>query len=247
MKKTTIIVVVAVVIITVIGGCLALIFIPHGEWFYHGAIGSNAVPGMSGHDSYKIDTEVIEKDEYGRIMILYKTYSGITEKNESAVVICQKYDKNKFYIYEDKCYIIGKYTDNDIEELKTANDWGEKIDLSKASTRNIKFSLNNHIIRDSCFDIQVPKDLFGYIERKIGLEDGEVKYSDLDLTDCNGKANLYVLRTRDQQAPEVYFVIASKSKNGEGYDISFMKITDKYDFARELHAFKTENGWYTER
>ncbi|MBQ2667822.1 MAG: hypothetical protein IJF56_04260 [Clostridia bacterium] len=89
------------------------------------ACGSFAVPDIYTFDlkGGSFSCEVLETDTYGRILFKYTTFSETTgEPEKTAYVICQKYDQKHVYYYTDVCYTFEDAAD-ELEKLKTANDW----------------------------------------------------------------------------------------------------------------------------
>ena len=116
----------------------------------------NSVLWNNGH-SFSADQyanpqiEIIEEDAYGRTMFMYyeKYYAG-ADMSFSALIICQSSNGNEVLYYENVNYIIKEqalYTQNltefeneEIEQLKAANDWNKEIDLDKCIRKEITTS-----------------------------------------------------------------------------------------------------------
>ena len=109
------------------------------------------VQGFShnGETFYEPVVDIIEKDEYGRTLFLYQE---LTYKNEpgyfGGLVIMQKSDDSYAYFVEN-CYLpiytpsITKldyqtlFTQEQISELKSLNDWSKDINTSKLLTSSL--------------------------------------------------------------------------------------------------------------
>ena len=100
--------------------------------------GSSAVPGLYCSDlkSGTYTVNILERDGQGRILYEYTTKSLITGEQETAVVICQKCDNDFVYFYEDKCYLTGEPSEEEIRQLKVQNRWGEETPLRARQNEN---------------------------------------------------------------------------------------------------------------
>lgn len=101
------------------------------------AVANYSVPFVTGNDGWD-ELKVLKKDSYGRTMFKYRSnsyamhdYSG---KYISALVICQKYDKDYAYYYDNIDFVyLSDYADvpdADAEKLKELNDWEKPLDES---------------------------------------------------------------------------------------------------------------------
>ena len=201
--------------------------------------GSYAVPAMFCSDlkgSYS-SSEKLETDDYGRILFLYTAKHALTQQNECAYVICQKYDNEYVYFYEDICYHLGEATEVEKQTLKSQNDWNAPIDLSKASKRPNKSSFDLYIVSNTGLDyqsiLQSCKNHFG------PNADDIVSLTFMD-SDFSGH-ELLLLKLAPGAAPDTYIVLVDQY-----YDIALMSITG-YSLhsidPQALSKFKTDNGW----
>ena len=92
------------------------------------ACGSYAVPGMDCSDlkGNHYTCEMLEEDSYGRVLFSYEIYNVVSGKEENALIVCQLMDGEDVYFYEDVCFLIGDYNDEDIVQIKEKNDWERK-------------------------------------------------------------------------------------------------------------------------
>lgn len=113
--------------------------------------GSHGVPGMFCFDlkGSTYECNILEEDSEGRTLYEYVAYSDITGQDESIVVICQHTDNRYVYYYEDQCYVVGDYQKADIEALKTLNDWGDTLNYSRMSRREVDITFDRCISFES--------------------------------------------------------------------------------------------------
>ncbi len=203
--------------------------------FYDLAIcGSYAVPGMYCDDlkGNSVSCDVIEKDLYGRILFKYETNSIITSQNEIAYVICQKYDSDYVYFYEDECYLFAKDFEKDSIELKEKNDWNKQLDESKMSRRENKLT----------FDLQIANSQnlsLSEIE-EICASKFQVDSSDIELqgfVDCDSSGKELLLISNSNSEPKMYFVLINN------YNTAVLEATDQMVNQSQLAEFKRENSW----
>ncbi len=189
--------------------------------------------------------EILEKDEYGRILFTYyeKYYSG-GDLSFSALIILQQTLNEFVYYYEDYNYIIKKqfktvseqpFSQENIEYLKSNNDWGNEIKLNKC----IKKEINNKKQKIP-FDKKV-------IEDKV-IEEFSLKGENHTLFLhylTNDKVNNFIgygaVRKNTNQFD--YFVYFVKSINDNAGEIYFFTPTNLFDYQDEFISFKKSNGW----
>ena len=119
----------------------------------------NNVFGLWGHCSngevsYDPVIEILETDEYGRVLFFYDEYYDDsidpTIDYGMAFVIMQKSEDGYVYYYQDACYAPYFDTQDDfatvmervdptlLEELKARNDWNEELDESKCTAAKLQ-------------------------------------------------------------------------------------------------------------
>lgn len=163
--------------------------------------------------------EIMETDNYGRVMFTYSAPSFITEKNEAAIVICQKITKDSVYFYEDVCYEFVHSEAQDLQTLKNMNDWNQPLNNDKMTYRNIKVSMDNVIIAEPAFDFEKIKSMCC---KKLNIHSAEIKNLCIDDIQPDGTTVYYLKAVSDGEEKQ-YFVQVS-----DGYDISFHAITQNY-------------------
>lgn len=195
--------------------------------------GSYAVPGMFCYDlkggSY--ECSILEQDRYGRIMFQYSTNSVITNKKETAIIICQAIDSEYVYFYEDICYIVLDDPDQDISKLKELNDWNRAEGNSKMSYRKNHISYDRVIQTDSMLDYQ---NVRASICEKVNIFESQIREFCILDEDYAGN-ELYFLRTIKN---ETFILLIQKN-----YNIAVLKIDGHQSVQANLTEFKAENGW----
>lgn len=201
--------------------------------------GSYAVPGMfcfelkGGTYSY----EVLEEDVYGRILFLYTTYHCVTDQEETAVVICQSMDQDYVYFYEDICWMIGEYTEDDIAILKEQNDWEKELNVDKMSKRKDKVTFDYWIEVEDVLDTHL---LMEKCNEEIKLQESSIK--SLSLVDKNAKGyELRLLTFEKDGVEDEYYILANPD-----YEIACMDAGDEPVDVDTLVGFKKAFGWYDE-
>lgn len=198
--------------------------------------GSYSVPGMFCPDlkGYESIVEVLEQDSKGRILYEYTSYNLVTEKRETALVLCQTADKEYVYFYEDQCYLLPDYCESDIGALKERNDWDAPLNEEKMSKRKIEATLDLYIITDSPLSYSQVK---GVVCQTMNITQDEVKELSFVDMDSGGKT-LYWLYFDKDGVQEKYLVLVNRL-----YEVSFLKIINSEIDTEALTAFKQENRW----
>ena len=198
--------------------------------------GSYAVPGMPLHDlkGGTFTCNILEKDSYGRILYEYTAENIITGQAQTALVICQKIDGDYVYFYEDYCYLLGDYTEEQIDYLKVRNDWGYALNEKLCSRRKNAISFDLYIVTDANYWGSELDDIFS---RSFSVESDQIKdYCLLD-EDSSGNALFWVIISEDGMDTP-YFAIVDPSGNA-----AVMKITADAPYWKELTSFKQAQGW----
>ena len=198
--------------------------------------------------------EVVEEDLYGRKLFLY--YEGSAPYHHYVLLVSQKTENGYVYYYPDYNFTIGeeedtvmpqdasteqsgytyyypynnfraKFSDNQIRELKTANDWDKEITIDKcvkqATTREKADPLND------TEKATLYKEVFGESDSK-GYR------SIFFLTQDDEGRLLYLAKYRYSQAD--YKIVLK-----DGGSIHSISITNIFAYQNELAAFKRDNKW----
>lgn len=194
--------------------------------------GSYGVPGMLCRDlrGGTFSSKILEEDQYGRVLFEYTTKSCITNEKETSLVLCQMADSDYVYFYEDVCY---DFSEQEISDLKTANDWNCPLDSTKMSRRKVHFTLDGVLnIGDKLDYKEVKSSICAEIDN---VSTGQVK--ELSILDLDYAGNeLYFLRTTQD---DMYFALVNSN-----YEAAVLKIDGQLPTQDTIHEFKMENGWH---
>lgn len=200
--------------------------------------GSYGVPGMfcSELKGNSFSCEVLETDEEGRTLFSFSTQNVITGKVETAFVICQAFDSDYVYYYEDVCYL---FSDLDVSmlntsNLKSLNNWGLPLNQSKMSRRSNKISADLFIITNPTLDYQRLRAIC--CEEKDAHESQIKEFCFLD-EDCSGRT-LYWFSFEKDGSLKRYFVFANSS-----YQVSFFEAEGTLADYNKIASFKKTCEW----
>ncbi len=210
----------------------------------------NSILWNNGH-SYGADKavdsniEVIETDEYGRILFSYyeKYYAG-ARLSFSALIVMQYSSEDFVYYYEDENYLICEqelfatelkvFTQENKDYLKSKNDWGKEINLKQCTKKNIEktkqeIPCENKIIKENIVE---HFELYG---------DSYNLFFDYLTSDAENNFIAYgsVIRVEG----EIYFALLVKTVESEIKKISFFVPSNLYEYGNEFIEFKNVNGW----
>lgn len=222
-----------------------------------GANGSRS----NGEASYNPYIEIIETDNYGRVLFLYD--EGYRSEYGTAIIVMQKSDENFVYYYQDICYtpvILTKedywrngdegitykemFTQEEIELLKEANDWNKPFNqekFTKAAIVNKKNDKGNLGIKSTDFD----KAITSY-----------VKTTDYKGNDTNAIYNYSIYCNTDKYGRELHYVYGVGSDvKGEGvsrdsehryFEFAIIFNPDKSCSIENIHEITDADNCYVE-
>lgn len=195
--------------------------------------GSFAVPGLYCSDlkGGSFTVKVLERDGQGRILYEYTTKSLITGEQETAVVICQKYDNDFVYFYEDKCYLTGEPSEEEIRQLKVQNRWDEENPLAGSAKRKYTVTADLFLLIDTPTDA---KQVRSQCREKFGIADTQIK--DLVILDATSQSALYWLAYEDGGETKTGYLLVTDGTT------AFLE-SKTHATPEALAAFKNENGW----
>ena len=266
--KKTMITILTVFMMLSLSGCFAIIEYIKGE--YEGYSGENpellsvavnsllGIDGIYQHEIYEdAKIQIIEKDEYGRVLFAYGENSQISTFN---FLIMQKSDEEFAYFYPhynfistegngisqkifDE-YISTKFSERELEILKQKNDWGKPMDDRKSVQVPISRFSNQP-------SIQIPEESFEKMFRIIAAK------KDLDVTEniyryCQYARNdsyeraLYYARGIDRGHLNSIFydiIVVFNPDGSYNENICVMELSDHYSYQDELKAFLELNHW----
>lgn len=209
---------------------------PSNQKQYLAICGRYAVPGMQCSDlkenSYVC--EVMEKDSYGRILYSFCAPNIFSAQSEAAVIICQKAEKKSVWYYENACYLLGNWSDDDITHLKEVNDWEKPLDAEKMVVRSCEITLDGYLTSISTQDYYNVQNAFC---RNIGITEEQI--TDSSFLDANGNGLCaYWFEVGTVAGTSCYFVLAD-----EGYQVMVCHAEKGLESIETLVAFQNENGW----
>ena len=218
--------------------CIVCILFPscssNPEHFAMISTASLAVPCMFRSDMRGGGYEVLEEDDYGRILFSMTDHCIFSGDDETATVIMQKYDRHYVYFYEDICYTLDSFSET-IDELKARNDWGSPLNEEKMSRRKVEYTMDNCLRLDHKSDFSKIK---ASLEK--ALEKDGASIVDCSISDFNGAQILYVIVVETEaKEKECYYSIVDDGS----YKIEYWKIENLFDYREELVAFKQSCGW----
>lgn len=223
-----------------------------------------SIPTLSGFRSngealYDAVVEVLETDDYGRILFSYsedvRDYDGFG----CYILIMQRTDGEKAYYYSDDCYIYMDYENSnvlidvdssEIEDLKALNDWNEPIDESKCEVTDI-------IRKKPEGDIKVNNSYFEEIVREYHEGSGRyihpknssfVDYYRFGISDDYGR-EIYVVFTSFEEFTEkteinyeyVFLIVVNPDKSYDSANVIILNdIANPRDETKQL---KAKAGW----
>lgn len=214
----------------------ATAFVNDGEYTQIIACGAYGTLGMFDSDTKGKKVNIIERDEYGRVLFEYFAYNSFTQDEDSVYVICQKTDREYTYFYEDVCYTHKTDNPSEIERLKEDNDWKKELNPSEMSRRRVKLSFDLYLIQETLIDYKKAKDFIisNYIE--------ENRFKDFYFEDSdNSGKELYILEAwQDEKSDTIDFYLVLFDTL---YNPVLLKITPEQLDRAAIIEFKKINGW----
>lgn len=211
--------------------------------------------------------EIIEKDEYGRVLFFYYEGSGRGNKSYS-VLIMQKSTEDTVYFYEDHCYVTYEIVDEepfwygdyykvyegvDYSSLKECNDWGKEINEEKCVKKPLTI-LNESALEVSEEDFD---EIIASYVKTIGYKGDDARsihrYDVYSTSDAYGRALYYVYGIGSDALGEGVspdsvrryfdFAIIFNPDGSYNSDICITEIEDTVHCKEQLIEFKKLNGW----
>jgi hypothetical protein len=194
---------------------------------------------------------VIEEDKYGRVMYRYTSYTNhaLDEYNGDhicALLICQKSDRKYAYYYENYSFIISTgedaFTDSDVQQLKSLNDWGIELAGEKLSKVANSFELYGDL---TYFE---HRKAFDVVKNYLKLQTSTAYFADIIAEDADNKI-FFALREYAKSAKgyvfgKTYFVISDKDFNIDSEN-SIMIVDDIINCQQAMQLFKLRNNWHS--
>ena len=252
MKKTILIAFIMLLISLCSCGCAFKEY--SGDYSDLYAVAINSVLWVNGYSwgaDFECDPQIekIDEDNYGRIMFFYqeRNYKG-SEIWFSALIICQASNSNEVFYYEDVCYIVKERTSiarntaevfnaEDIDYLKSINDWNKELDYEKCLRR---------AITKSKAKIPFEKEIEKRIMDEFDLSD-EQCFVCMDYLTNNSDDSKFIIygyiKIRTRGADGICFVGLVETENDSIIKLNTFVPSDVYDYKAEFMEFKQVNGW----
>ncbi len=250
MKKTRLLLL-SIFMVIILTGCFYRGYSGNYSDLYTVAI--NSVLWNNGH-SFSADKfvnpeiEMIDKDKFGRTMFTYyeKYYAG-ADISFSSLVICQHSNEKEVFYYEDINYIVKEQTlyeqniidfeDEEIEQLKTLNDWNQTINLDKCIKKEItkqkpkiphEQEVKDNVVEEFQLDNKEGYALFVNFLTSDSDETNFIIYGFIWKNDVEG----------------IYFIGVVENSNESIKKINFLIPLNVFDYKTEFIEFKKINNWY---
>lgn len=216
------------------------------------------------YDSEMNQIEVLQTDDYGRILYAYSTFpltagdpgaSVHTWYNDESrligVLICQFVDSDYVYFYEGCNYLIAEspikeeqplsqlvslfFSEEEIAHLKSKNDWGKSLALHNATTAPV----NEH------WEYQQTQAVEKVIETELGEDWRKIYCAAYARRDDN--AWLFFVRfDRRVDGDELLspgFLVYVENAEGEAHVVEIEEVHNLWDYSTQLTLFKQKIAW----
>ena len=211
-----------------------------------------SVRGYNSHDDAIV--EIIEEDAFGRVLFsYYLDKSHYCGERIFGYLICQKVDETYVYYYPDYNYILNErnhvdipFSEEEIEDLKTKNDWGEEIN----EERFIKYEITR---KKKEPNVKIEKKDYQVLIKKVAMDHGRIvdeskAYpSPVYLTsDSYGRMLFYVevdLGNSYKWNTEYILAIIFNPDGSYDEETCVLELNDFYHEQDRLKEFKELNGW----
>jgi len=212
------------------------------------SIGINSILGAKGYinqgyGKWLSEIQIIEKDNFGRVLFHYCEYNRVSSRS---FIISQKNDMEHSYYYPNYNFISnfgGEFSDDEIELLKTKNDWNMPVNIDKCVKVSIVRQKTGGPVRTSI--------IRRFFREALG---NDAKYDSPKFNffiKDNYNRSMYVAygargsnRYFDPKQMTRRVVVLFFQPNGL-YDkeIGIMELTDLNNYQDDLKAFKLRNNW----
>ena len=196
----------------------------------------NCLPGAQGSQFMKPEgpvLEVIEEDEFGRVLFYY--YEN-REISTHSLIISQKSDKNNVYYYDNVNFIsndVNEFSNEEIDELKRINNWNNALEIKKMIKKKIVKEENQPKINEKKVFTTVVNDFVG--------NENTFNSCDYITSDYYGK-HLYMFRYYDLENTINIGLIIFDDKfiaNNK----SILILEEYYNYQYKLIELKENNNW----
>jgi len=202
--------------------------------------------------------EILDEDDYGRILFAYNEYSNISSLS---LLIMQQKDDTYVYFYPNYCFIsydvrisiwennfgeiaLNYFSEEDIQALKDKNDWDQEVNESKC----VKAQITRIKIQP---EIKLDKKDFEPLFKKLAKDTGYngsdtiVRYAFYCTSDTYGRMLYYAWGVGRNVNPYRRFDVAIIINLDGSYDeeTCIMELSDLFNYQDELKALKDLNSW----
>lgn len=190
--------------------------------------------------------EIIDIDEFGRTIFTYheKHYKG-SDLSFTALIVSQGSNEREVFYYEDINFIIKKqplpaqnvemFSDEEIECLKSINDWNQQIKHDKCVKKEITKS-KSQIPHEQEIKKQIEEE-FDFADNKYLLF---MDYMINDSTDSKFIIYGYVWKS---ETDGIYFIGLVETENNTFKKLNMLCPIDVYNYNAEFIEFKNANNW----
>lgn len=217
-----------------------------------------AIRNVTGYATMGAATNVIETDEYGRVLFEYSMPTGFYHDGEDrkihAYVISQKADSENVYYYDGICFeTVKKRSDFDDKmeaALKERNDWNKPINEDKLTCRRILKRVEkkfDYYETRAPINISASREPINEILRShVDVGEYESIASELFDKDSFGRG-LYFSRCfyrekgQSRTYGSSYFMMIEP--DGTYDESSFIIEVDAYNYWEDLMEFKELHNW----
>ena len=191
---------------------------------------------------------IIDHDTYGKTLF---AYSGDCAYRKAilALLVAQNDDDKTVSYYEDCNFIYTQvetyqfpdsyddllefFTEDEIETLKSENDWNKPIDDSKTVYEPVTDKKDYYPIKNSAL-IKALKEIGTTMARS---------YQMPLCSDANGKVIYYVITPKDGSEEEKEYLFMFNKDGSVNTDTGIEELEDLWNYREQLTRFKENNGW----
>ncbi len=223
-----------------------------GEYTDLYTVAINSVLWINGYSlgaDFECDPQIekIDEDNYGRVMFFYhEEYYKASNICFSALIISQASNKDEVFYYEDVCYIVKEqvmytpepdevFNAEEIDYLKSINDWNKELDYEKCLRREITKSKAK---------IPFEKEIEKRIMDEFDLSD-EQCFVCMDYLTNNSDDSKFIFYGHiwKSESTGICFVGLVEKENDSITKLNTFVPSDVYDYKAEFMAFKQANNW----
>ncbi len=217
-------------------------YIGEAEYFPYYQI---AILNQSGGESLDGDIEILEKDNYGRI--LFTSTGGLIDGYTSFTYgICQIKDEENIYFYDAICVISDeskeKISAERLEEFKAENDWNREISIEKCSVIKISKYIDKYTENIPLMDYMLTEEA---LTRATKMQDFTIQFGE------RSNSSKQIVFINEYRVPEnkdfasaIYLDYYIGLIDVETYELYCLyKVDNRYDVSKELRTIRSSEHW----